>query len=416
MASFFLYGPSTPFPGLAALPPCLGTALLIYAHQSGSSPIAKVLCLSPVVFIGKISYSLYLWHWPLLVYGRHFSIHEMSLTMRVSLLVAAFVLSVLTWMFVETPFRKRRFGKERKQLFRFFGIATVVLAGAFTFLYKSDGLPVRFQGDNARFAEAHAELTGGADLKRDFTDLPLFLPESKNEPSPVLLWGDSHARVMVPLFQHLCTKLETNAYYACRSGTPALLDANFLPGNDRLAPMNDRIVEALDRTGIKTVVLVARWSDYFHRGEGSRKDRLTDRENDERPSRVVFQDSLKKTIETMKKRGVRVFIMKQVPQQFRQPPSALWMAERFGYDPSKTGVTVAAHLAHQKETNKVLDTMAGEGVTILDPLPLLSHDNGFTKVHEGQEIFYSDDNHLSKAGALALEELFTGILKGKQSP
>ena len=59
------------FPGAFVLLPCLGTWLVIYAGESGSTFVAKVLSLRPVVFIGVISYSLYLWHWPLIVFSKH---------------------------------------------------------------------------------------------------------------------------------------------------------------------------------------------------------------------------------------------------------------------------------------------------------------------------------------------------------
>src|SRR6185437_16922731 len=61
------YSPETLFPGLAALVPCLGSALIIGAGESGSSLVGTVLSWRPVVFVGLISYSLYLWHWPLIV-------------------------------------------------------------------------------------------------------------------------------------------------------------------------------------------------------------------------------------------------------------------------------------------------------------------------------------------------------------
>jgi peptidoglycan/LPS O-acetylase OafA/YrhL len=70
------YVPTTPFPGIAAISPCLGAALFIVATRKHGTLARQFLSLSPFVFIGKISYSLYLWHWPLLVFGRHLSIHE----------------------------------------------------------------------------------------------------------------------------------------------------------------------------------------------------------------------------------------------------------------------------------------------------------------------------------------------------
>ena len=66
-----LYTANTAFPGLAALPPCIGAALLIAAGERGSTFSGRLLSLPPFVFFGLISYSLYLWHWPVRVFINH---------------------------------------------------------------------------------------------------------------------------------------------------------------------------------------------------------------------------------------------------------------------------------------------------------------------------------------------------------
>ncbi|MFT5443076.1 MAG: peptidoglycan/LPS O-acetylase OafA/YrhL [Myxococcota bacterium] len=67
----FAYDGATPFPGLAAVPPCLGTVLILYSSESKPSSLGRLLAFKPAVGVGLISYSLYLWHWPLLVYSQH---------------------------------------------------------------------------------------------------------------------------------------------------------------------------------------------------------------------------------------------------------------------------------------------------------------------------------------------------------
>lgn len=118
----FFYGNNTPFPGIAALPPCLGTALIIWSTSSceASQPVlGRVLATRPLVFVGLISYSLYLWHWPLLAFGRYSSFEPLSWELRIGLLALAIVLSVLSWRFVETPFRKRGLCATRRSIFVF---------------------------------------------------------------------------------------------------------------------------------------------------------------------------------------------------------------------------------------------------------------------------------------------------------
>ena len=74
----FAYDSTTVFPGAAALLPCAGTALLIHSGAIAPSAINRALALPPLVFIGLISYSLYLWHWPVIVFSKHYLIREPS--------------------------------------------------------------------------------------------------------------------------------------------------------------------------------------------------------------------------------------------------------------------------------------------------------------------------------------------------
>ena len=103
----FIYTKETPFPGLAALPPCLGTALFIWASgpastsiQNSTFNIQNLLAARPVVFIGLISYSLYLWHWPLFAFSTYWALDPLSLPYRLCLVAASFVLAILSWRFV----------------------------------------------------------------------------------------------------------------------------------------------------------------------------------------------------------------------------------------------------------------------------------------------------------------------------
>ncbi len=97
----FLYTKETPFPGVAALAPCLGTALLIWANgrTEGTAPtfIARLLSLNPIVFVGLISYSLYLWHWPLLAFATYYSPKLLPFSTRLLAVAAGIVLAILSW-------------------------------------------------------------------------------------------------------------------------------------------------------------------------------------------------------------------------------------------------------------------------------------------------------------------------------
>ncbi len=115
--SMAMYRADTPFPGLAALPPTIGTALVIRYAQEGTW-VARLLSLPPLVRVGLISYSAYLWHQPLFAFARHATVDALSTAALLGLSVLSLVLAYVTWRFVEAPFRDRS-RVTRDSVFRF---------------------------------------------------------------------------------------------------------------------------------------------------------------------------------------------------------------------------------------------------------------------------------------------------------
>jgi peptidoglycan/LPS O-acetylase OafA/YrhL len=114
--SMLLYEEETPFPGVSALAPCIGTALIIYTGKNPALLVTRLLSLPPARFIGLISYSLYLWHWPVIVIGRYVAYWngwdpELR-AHKLAALALTFLCAVASWQFVEKPFRQKpyRFG------------------------------------------------------------------------------------------------------------------------------------------------------------------------------------------------------------------------------------------------------------------------------------------------------------------
>lgn len=142
------YVATTPFPGLTAMPPCLGAMLLLSSGGKGSTAVSRLLSLTPLAFVGLISYSLYLWHWPLIVLQRTtlcFSAHTMAETrIKLLLLFLSLLLATLSWKFVETPFRRGRLRPGRKPLFLLTGAVSAALLVVAGVLLHGDGYPGRF--------------------------------------------------------------------------------------------------------------------------------------------------------------------------------------------------------------------------------------------------------------------------------
>ena len=140
-----LYDEETPFPGLSALAPVLGAALLIAGGNSpGRLPTAsRLLAWRPVVFVGLISYSLYLWHWPLFALAKNQTISALSPNQRLMLVVASLILGVLSWRFIEVPFRSRSLLASRRQLLSVAAFSYAALLCGGIMLYGSGGFERR---------------------------------------------------------------------------------------------------------------------------------------------------------------------------------------------------------------------------------------------------------------------------------
>jgi len=195
--SIFAFDRNTPFPGLYALVPTVGTALLIL-FANPDTFVGRLLSTPFFVGIGLISYSAYLWHQPLFALARHRSLNEPTKPFLLGLSVLTIILAYLSWKYVEKPFRDRkRFG--RTQIFgSAFAGSFVVLACGFVG-YSREGLPGRFSAtlQPYLFPERTAEPTrcklsyveGRQKIQRCYFG-------DTSATRSVALYGDSHAQAL----------------------------------------------------------------------------------------------------------------------------------------------------------------------------------------------------------------------------
>jgi len=415
----FLYNRETPFPGLAALPPCLGAALIIFCNHEKMSMVSRLLALPPMVFIGKISYSLYLWHWPLFVFFKYTSVGELSLSLRLWLLAASFVLATLSWKYVETPFRGNRLFSDRKKLFRvFYGITAIfVLFGVLAYRgAKKDGWAWRFSDEVNRITQVTLEPTrhgvAFVDVVDDGKLLKLLGEQSDYPVVPVLVWGDSHANALMPMLQKLCEAHKVNLYCAVSNGYTPLIGNGELP-EDRATRLGNKVFELVKKNGIKEVILVGRWNGYVFgtstlRGEVKVSAELLERQR-------MFETIFKHTVESLRAAGVRVHVMKQVPlQNFNVPHT---MANMMRYEGAgetafkKMSVLKEAHKKRQRFVDGVIDRSKRQGVQVYDPTGYFARGGSHCRMEIDGVPLYRDRDHLSKLGAMQLEPMFEPLFE-----
>ena len=163
--SDLLYTSGTRFPGPSALLPCLGAAFIIGAGESGSSAVYSLLAWRPFVFVGLISYSLYLWHWPVLLvyqmglidlnseFDRHFGkLLSAGRFEHLVILLVSFALAILSWRFVERPFRKGRLRLAGSHLFATAAAVMLTCVLFSSVVLATGGLPARFSPQTNQIA------------------------------------------------------------------------------------------------------------------------------------------------------------------------------------------------------------------------------------------------------------------------
>ena len=227
LAPVFVYDGSTTFPGVAALPPVLGAAMLIWAGTAGPVLASRLLSLRPMVWIGLISYSLYLWHWPIMAFARNrlFTV-ELEPMWQVMTVLASLVAGWVSWRFIERPFRVpvRAGGMGQGRIFALSGAGMAVLGGMAGALALTDGIATwRFDEKEravlASLEEAYTPIQGCfGRLAPD--QLCVFGTDDPHIPVSWVLWGDSHAATFLPAFETLARKKAARHFSLVRPPVP----------------------------------------------------------------------------------------------------------------------------------------------------------------------------------------------------
>lgn len=257
--------PATDFPGMAAIGAVAGTGLLLHAVH-GSTELGwtgKFLRSRPMVFIGLISYSLYLWHWPLLALARMRQAGPLSLGLTIALCLAAVVLAWLSYRFVERPFRRPQPGMPGYKVVAAgvtaaaaLALASVTLGNTLNRIPPPTDLASRTAADFPanRHACNYREDQSLADFPRKGCI------SNPGKPVKVAIWGDSFALAWQPFAWALAAHEGVAAVEYSRDGCPPAL--NFGSGYNYLQEQRciefNRLVLGRIR-GLNTLIFAARW-------------------------------------------------------------------------------------------------------------------------------------------------------------
>ncbi|WP_417746072.1 acyltransferase family protein [Rosistilla oblonga] len=440
----FVYSKVTPFPGLAALPPCLGTALFIWAaskrtkgngqnteklntqHKGLRTRIkdqergvatkppfsVRFLSSNPIVFVGLISYSLYLWHWPLFAFNIYWALAPLSLGYRLLLVAASFALAIISWRFIETPFRLRRRGATRPALFGWgFGGLGVSAASALV-LVLLIGFPQRFSARVLRIDAAKQEVLHENRVTRSITledalngGFPR-LGASPPAPVSLIVWGDSHARSILPAANALASEHLMGMLTAWRSATPPVIGYE-RPGprhssSTQKVAFNQAVLDYIEKNRIPVVLLAARWSTNFTVHSDPSHCKTTGN----------FEQCLINTVSEIRKTGSKVFILLEVPNHKVSVPKALLAQEILGTDISQHVSTREYMNGRDEKMLALVPKLKQAGAEIIDITETFfdTRKQRYRIERNGRALYY-DNHHLTKFGAISVQQALSPVFQ-----
>lgn len=426
------YDQSTPFPGEYALAPCLGAALIIHAGRDASAPTwtARLLSLQPVVFIGLISYSLYLWHWPLIVYAKYIAIFPLTTWQSAAIVATGVAMATLSWRYVEAPFRKGNGTFFTRSRARLFAMSGAIMAGAIVISLATiilHGLPMRM---NPAAIEIVATAKAPQKVftqcinyrKKDIFKKPEKSCVFGNEhgEASILLWGDSHAGAILPGALTALKDSNIGIRTLIMTGCPPLLGIHLSYNEtDTCYKYNLEVIRYIKTSTAKTVILGARWAPMLGGPVNLDHDKATPGISDAAGkvvsivnARRLLATSLDETIQAILGSGKKVILVYPVPESTFDIPNRLSQSLRFHGTDSLPMIVISRHDFNYRsgEVIRIFDSLPDRAnFSRLRPDDMLCVETSCLTIKDGQALYF-DDNHLSMAGAELLAPLFAPLL------
>lgn len=383
------------FPGPAALWPCLATAALIWVGNTRQALATRWLGFAPLRWIGAHSFSLYLWHWPVLVLARHWLLDEPTPLQAALAVALSLGLAWASLRWVESPVRHARLPQP-----------VLLMAGACAIAASLAGAWVLGVAADHRAAEpgrAAALRAGAADFSPDrkrchssgnrwlsYQERCIF---GRVAAAPTLaVWGDSHGVEVARALGDATTTYRV-AQLTGSSCPPSL--GYSPPGRPRCASANDALLESLTKdANVDTVLLAARYEFYLRS-----------------PNPGAFEAGLAESIRRLRAAGKRVLVLDPIPTYRYPVPAALAMRSRRGDELAAQGQTPSHYGEQQAAALALVQRLVGKGqaqrVVVGESLCSTPH----CTVLEGDASFYFDDNHLSMTGAAKIAPAVLALLK-----
>ena len=431
----FAYSSQTPFPGLSALWPCLGTALIIRSGGAQLPPtrVARLLMLRGVVLIGLMSYSLYLWHWPIMVFSHHWLLEKPDSTGKILLVAASVLAAFASWLLVEKPARHHAGGLSRNHVFGLAGAAALLCIGIGG-VFWHNGFVSRYPDALQSLLRIHEQQTKGfiglqatvGGQKREGLPDGGFVVGGAGQQPQIAIWGDSHVGAILngvigAAQPDKAPGISVFALGGCRPIVDVYLAYE---ASTACHDHNQAVLAYLLKGPERKVVLVSRWpialfGDVRATGKGDGLGSLAVRPAtylDEAQAIEAFSLHLGRTIDALTQAGKQVVVVETIIDLPQDVPHLVF--KTLLRDPATAQISkdVSAYRERFSGVEQVFDRMQArhrfERIRLRDGLCdqwqclLYRRETG----QKTGQVLYTDNNHLSTSGSALLAPLFRGVL------
>jgi peptidoglycan/LPS O-acetylase OafA/YrhL len=399
------------WPGWLAALPVLGASLIIFASNASS----KITGNFGMQYIGKISYSFYLWHWPICVALFYFN-SEKNIYWIIAGILSSFLIAILSFHFIEKT--TRQWGQNGNNVVKplvIYAAASLTLTTLGFIILFNHGMPGRLDptivaadyeryNQNPRRAECNVTVTNNPKS-------PMCIFGGKNKEIGLIVVGDSHANATITAIAAAIPKNKGGALYLGADGCMLLenLTSTFFPACNKY---NKQIMQFLDTQLANIPVIVVNRTTAALQGPNENEHKvltyINDVSNQEIEYRDLFQESYVNTICHLAQKR-KVFILGPIPEMGVNVPKEIIRNKTFGNANTEVSISMEDYIARHRYSKKIIQTAAETcNAIILDPAPYLC-DTVKCRGSINTKSLYYDDDHLSETGNRYLIPLFRNI-------
>lgn len=408
--------------------PVMAIGILIYnMNNSIPSNLIKFLSNSFFVFVGKISYSLYLWHWVLYSFFWYIYLRDMSHFEILIYLAFLFIIAYFSWKYIELTFRYNHFSIDtRRNALLFLSMVFIFLTGVSIIIIKKNGFVERFSENESLIKVRMNKIwTEQTDLERKYrsseTELPFQKIGDTSKAVSFLIIGDSYARALAIGFDSIARVEGISGILICKSYTPPLMNVENLNklSQKGMFNYNEKLFNFIkNNKRIKNIYITSRWNNFYvenlnfiNRSKNTPLLAKVDSRNkniSKESSNKIFIYGLTQTLQFLRNENRNVYLFTTFPEMNIDPGiyvgskrfKSLLTGNNSKYNINKNIIDSVSFTQSTKSISLILDSLCIQNSTKIIQIKDELYNAALKNKYFWDKPLFVDQTHLSIHGAI----------------